>query len=576
MINEHVNEFYVTLLSNASTLTYDNKLSEFKNDLPGECHFKPDDNWMVCLKSVGFSTSFFNVVGPVDENRNRHLPSIVFNRLSENELETPADLDRASYYSNKFLIPEQIHEGYCAIYLDKAVMTVDAINTRFQKARDIIPEIEINVALGKRPTIRPSLSHKDLWENVKRSASVLILMHESTRQTFKFPRDEFSEACTLNGELYHVYKISKSYNCLTGLSKNWYYKYPELVQVECSEIKEQIHDSNYRKYLNTICPNFNPSDSYFTHTFDVEEYCELSNTYLSSLSIKLKDSNSKLLNLLPGPASFVKLKFKKMDGNKFFNVKLSSATGDIHADLPQPIHLDSKWRVSLTSISYPSEIYGLPTDEKQRTIEIQDTFGYDTPQRKKPHYCVVPVSTPTIDELKEMINSFMRYNDRGFLSEESQQLIINLKPNTILKIPRWAMELLGYRNEDFLDTCMKYFGDFLQVENDTGANLQLRMSGVAACGSIRPEYILVYCDVIRPCVVASDYLKLMTIVPLTHSTANSETGYATQEFAQPESHEIESTRVKLINIALKTHWGSSAAFPHGKKVFVNLRFSCIS
>lgn len=574
MINEQTDEFYVTLLSNASTHVYDNKLSEFQNDLPSKCHFKPEDNWMVCLKSVGFSTSFFNVVGPVDEHRHKHLPSIVFNRLPDDNFNIPATEDRASYYANKFLIPVKRHLGYHALYLDKAVMSVNDINNRFRGARESIPEIEINVALGERPSIGPKLAKNGSWIKNRKSDSILILMHESTRQTFNFPRDEFSESHMLNGEEYHIYKISDSYHCLTGSSRNWYYKYPELVQIECPEIKEQIYDTSYKKYLNTICPNFNPSDTYFTHTFDVEEFCELSNTYLSSLSIKLKDGNSKLLNLLPGPASFVKLKFKKMTSGKFFNVKLSSATGEINVDLPQPIHFDSRWRVSLTSISYPSEIYGLPTNKKQRTLELQDTFGYDTPERKKASYCIVPISTSTMTELRQMIDSFMNLGNRGSLRQEGQQLALILKPNTILKIPRWALDLLGYRNEDFLSNCMKHALDFIQIENNTRNDLSIKMTGVAACASIRPEYMMAYCDIIRPCIVASDFLKLMAIVPLRTSVDSGETGYVTEEFAQPECHEIELTRVRQIKLALKTHWGSNIVFPQGKNVFVNLRFSC--
>ena len=98
MINEQTNEFYVTLLSNAGTLTYDNKLSEFHNDLPSTCLFEACDNWMVCLKSVGFSTSFFNVISPANEKSNKRLPSIVFNRVQDEELTIPGNQDKATSF----------------------------------------------------------------------------------------------------------------------------------------------------------------------------------------------------------------------------------------------------------------------------------------------------------------------------------------------------------------------------------------------------------------------------------------------------------------------------------------------
>jgi hypothetical protein len=554
MINDHTNEFYVTLLSNANTSSYDNKLSKFQNDLPSSYYFKPEDNWMVCVKSLGFSTSFFNVLRPL-ASPGKNLPSLIFYRVQAGKI---LDVD-----------------GTASVFMNKSHMTVGEITKSFEQARRALPEIEIELKLGERPAINSRLPYENNF-NVKDPISILVLIHETARKTFDFPVSEFTETLTVYDEPFHVFKISKSYHKLTGSSKNWYYKYPELVQVECEEIKERIYNSSFKKYLSVICPNFNPGDNYFTHSFDVEEYCELSNNFLSKLTITLRDKNSDLLNLLPGPASFVKLKFKKMLSEKFFNVRLSSDSGIFEADLPQPLYLDSKWRVSLTSISYPSEIYSLPADKKLRTIKGFSTLGGNTPEKNDPIFETIQTTVGTVAGVIEVIDTFLRSNFKGALLRHPNDGLLHftLPPNVSLLIPTCVMELIGFRKQDLVRG-MIISDSFVHVKNESSEILYFKLSGSGniESASIRPEYMMVYCNTIRPCVVASEYMKLMCIVPIRYAQSNDEVGYVTEEFARPELHEIESTHVKSIKMSLKTHWGSDISFAEGKKIFANLLFS---
>ena len=545
MINDHTNEFYVTLMSNADTHSYDNKLSKFQNDLPNEFYLKPEDNWMVCVKSLGFSTSFFNMHRPIAPGDN--LPSFIFYRVLNGKI---TDVDSTA-----------------SVFFNKSRLTIDEISQSFEQVKQLLPEIQIKFNLSERPVISSKLS-----SDADDSQSILVLVHESARQTFDFPSSEFTEVLTAFNEPYHVFRISKSYHELKGASKDWYYKYPELVQIECEEVKERIYNSSFKKYLSVICPNFNPDDKYFTHSFDVEEYCELSNHFLSKLSVTLKDKNSELLNLLPGPASFLKLKFKKMPSEKFFNVRLSSESGEFETDLPQPLYLDSNWRVSLTSISYPSEIYSLPADENLRTMKGYINLGYNNAERKSP----IPSSADATDKLVAVIDTFLSVNFKGSVRKHPQDGLLHftIPSKVVVRIPTCVLELIGFRNSDFVKG-MTIKGSSIQIENETAGNLYFKLTGSSNTegDNIRPEYMMVYCDTIRPCIVASEYLKLMCIVPIRYAKSNDGVGYVTEEFSQPERHEIESTRVKSIKMSLKTHWGSDITFAAGKKIFANLLFS---
>ena len=102
--------------------------------------------------------------------------------------------------------------------------------------------------------------------------------------------------------------------------------------------------------------------------------------------------------------------------------------------------------------------------------------------------------------------------------------------------------------------------------------LSVKMSNSLKDIHIKPEYMMVYCNTIRPCIVASEYMKLMCIIPLRPTQENVDTGYITEEFAKPEAHEIESSLVKSVKMSLRTHWGTGISLPAGKKVFINLLF----
>ena len=182
----------------------------------------------------------------------------------------------------------------------------------------------------------------------------------------------------------------------------------------------------------------------------------------------------------------------------------------------------------------------------------------------------------TTDKLVAVIDTFLSVNFNGSVRKHPRDGLLHftIPSKVVVSIPTCVLELIGFRNSDFVKG-MTIKGSSIQIENETAGNLYFKLTGSSNTegDNIRPEYMMVYCDTIRPCIVASEYLKLMCIVPIRYAKSNDGVGYVTEEFSQPERHEIESTRVKSIKMSLKTHWGSDITFAAGKKIFANLLFS---
>jgi len=59
----------------------------------------------------------------------------------------------------------------------------------------------------------------------------------------------------------------------------------------------------------------------------------------------------------------------------------------------------------------------------------------------------------------------------------------------------------------------------------------------------KPQYIMVYCDIINPCIVSSHYMKLLSIIPIK-SSFKDKNSYHIVEFPNPQYHLLESTLLK--------------------------------
>lgn len=617
-------EFFVTLLSNADTSLYENTLTNFTNSLPRDFNFPTEDNWHVCIKSFGFSTKFSNIITP----KKTTIPSIiVFERnyndkpLNDHDVYVPDSLnkflrpniknkDNKTFYDHLNVYHEtHLHSNdsieNLKIEFDKINQHRDIINISLMEGINVIikplhdnlqvpkilephntakwrivdpkntPDQQLNHSnVAERTKTLPHrlapLKHSDFLNKFEVQTGFIFLLHESTVKTFGFSKHNLREKFRFDGELYFVYVLQFDSGPIVGELKNWYFKYPELVRVGCDIIEEQIFDSGLDKTLTTICPKFDPFEKYYYHMFDTDEYVKISNTNINKITINLQNKEKNYLNLLPGPATFVKLKFKKMDmGNQFFNVRLSSKESEFVTDLPKSYYLDDKWKVALTSFNYPTDILQLPADEESRSISIVSADGNYV------EYHVLPnIYYENIESVLDRINSFISlFSCYVKFIKNLKRVKFTIAKNFVIILPINIAKMLGCEPEHHITI---ESDRFLVIDNAginaTENDREIYFTSEPDINYFKPEYIMVYCDIIEPCIVSSQYMKLLSIVPLKSKVYDKST-YHIAEFPNPQYHSLESTLVKNIAFSFRSHSGNLISFSKKSRIFMNLSFS---
>ena len=97
---------------------------------------------------------------------------------------------------------------------------------------------------------------------------------------------------------------------------------------------------------------------------------------------------------------------------------------------------------------------------------------------------------------------------------------------------------------------------------DVLMNKPLQMS------ALKPQYIMLYADFIKPSIVGESYSKLLKIIQIPNHNAN----YHTEEFQLQESHSLENTLIQTMHFELRSHTGELINFANNKNTFLNLFF----
>lgn len=393
-----------------------------------------------------------------------------------------------------------------------------------------------------------------------------LMIHSNSVKNFSFLAETLRKT-KYNGEDYFCKDFNSRHDILVGQSKNWYYNYPEIISVECDQVKEQIHNSVLEKHVAMVCPHFQEKEEYYNFVTEIHNFHPVCNNYLDSISVKLKDLNNSLLSLLPGPATYIKFLFKKMDSSDSFNIKLSKNSNSFETVLPQPVNLDHSWRCTLSSISFPTEYLPLPFTAKNRKMWYVEGD-------------VTKVSTlPNIQYTKgilaQMVNQFFSKIGVNFIVE-NDRILLSSNKSIKFGFSTPVAHILGFDKE--LNSDRYPTQHFTYSANSEVVSVELKTNMAAKVplfhrpiniDYLRPNYLMVYANVIDHCIVGSQYIKLLRIVPVNLYNGNS---YQLHEFPQTEYHGLESTYFDSIKIDIRDHAGELVNFI-GKKITLNLHFS---
>ena len=86
---------------------------------------------------------------------------------------------------------------------------------------------------------------------------------------------------------------------------------------------------------------------------------------------------------------------------------------------------------------------------------------------------------------------------------------------------------------------------------------------------LRPNYIMVYSDIVKSTIIAGNFAKILKIIPLK----STDLSYTIQEFRAKEFTELERTQLDVIEVNLRSHDGAFINFLTNQDVILNLEFT---
>lgn len=445
-------------------------------------------------------------------------------------------------------------------YFKDEYLSIDDIRDSFKNWRRLDIPLDVCIEEGEYFSIKAVESR--LFE----CYCFTLMIHSSSVKTFCL-KPETLRKTVYDNEVYYCKDFNNRHDFLIGQSKNWYYNYPQVICVECDQVKEQIHNSELEKHTSVICPEFNKKEVYYNFLSEIRHFHPVRNNYLNALTIRLKDLDGNLLDLQPGPATYVKLLFKKMEPSSSFNIRLSEKNSSFETKLPQPVNLDQRWKVSLSSISFPTEFLPLPFDREKRKIFY--TAGNN----------INATTLPNIQYTKSLLVRLLsQFFDKGGIkiAVVNDRLNITCGKETLVGFSKPIAHILGF-DEDINsdkypspDFKYKHVQDYVLVTAKAAAHQKSFFHGTMNMDYLMPCYLMVYANIIDHCIVGAQYIKLLRIVPINKFTGNN---YDLHEFPQAEYHGLEYTYFDSIKIEIRDHSGELVNFID-KKLSLNFHFSC--
>ena len=408
-----------------------------------------------------------------------------------------------------------------------------------------------------------------------------ISFHETAVSSFAIDASRMTKITRFKGrdmETFYLHHVKTNVN---GLKNNWHIEKPGLIRIKCDQIQHQVFNNNKTNDLAVFYQEEEEDPNYLFYEFHAAPYIPLSNSSFDNISLSIRDYNNDLLNLPSGISSVAKLKIKRMSPSEFFHVRICSDNMDnnnFSVTLPQEFNLDSRWKVALTSISHPS-ILPLPQEYHKRTISMYTaTEGI--------RVLTLENTFLTIEELVSIIDKFMSPNhikrDNGRLTFtkysrfgfDKTHVGLTLNEKSILTLPDEIAEILGFNIENYEnrdDTGkVKRFDQNVVFNSKSANSFSFTFPREADIKILTPQYFMLYASIIEPCIVGSEFSKLLKIVSVYGKTDGNSKN---EEFKHLEYHPLESTCVTNVTIQIRSHTGSLINFKKSEKVFLNLLFS---
>lgn len=592
--------FYI--LSNACQDIFpNNTLSEFKNVFPKTLSFSENDKWEVGLEAIGLSSMFRNIYLPKPNIPSIYVcheqmkkpsfrenteedgvfdwhKSMMFNFDKRNGMGTWFEMadkfyTQADIYSLCTLINVRT-KAFCLFRYDGEKITItyhDEYNLNYIGTWVFLHETFVKTFHFNHYEIKDLNVRPDESGNAN---SKIVKLIEIGSNLY------IQRIVNYNGEKYYGYFITKD-NTITYHSPlvsekfniNQNQQLPEVIKIQCDIIEPQILNNSYSQDLIVLNADIHYTNRYFFHEIEKISYIPILFNDISQIKITLVDEHNKLLDLVSGHATIVKLKFKQnknMSGN--FYCRVTSKPNDIYPEnkinnfsvqLPSAKYVDDDWKVSLNSINLPNTFTTFLPNRSQALLSLT----YATPDQPSIKFYFKSNKSYTPAKIASELNAFFMENNIGRTTiDKLGRLVFYLnRKGCNFALGMDVAHVLGYQTGQILPADPTY----MYIRPFSNEPKVITFESPIDCNYFRPNYFIIYSNIVQPSIIGNQMSPILKVVPVID---NNEP-YKLIDFKVREFYNIPNSEITEIKMELRTHDGELVNFLEDGHVVMNLQFT---
>jgi hypothetical protein len=590
----------VYCISNGSPDTFpENTLTSFGNKFPFSYDYGQSSNdykLQVAVDAIGFSLNFNQQFLPKPmgnpciifeiavDNRTASRGYFLKNNVIEDILFTHIEEDLRA--NKDTTLPRK--RAYIYFHFQNSTLTMSNLKNLFNRVNTIFPTIydtDLNTI-----TFLNNRNDVSVYFNSKLFPFIKIKAEKSNTPITR----------TINTDVYEKYICNPANPLTLDFNGVFSLNLPKIIKVRCKNIRDQIFNSTHEKDLLVFCPQIDkPKDNtsnYFFHEFECRTYCTFENTILDNIFFELINEYNEPLHLDTGIPTLLKLDIIAMEKfKKSFNIRIASDKNNrskFTVKLPQNLHFNERWKVSLSSINLPNTFNTFcAVDEHLKLVFKYQKDGF---QWGKKNIFVsdgrieyeIPNKIYTKQELLDHINKFLQENELGVnigeITEETSNVNnktktkLNIRSHGLLGIPLHLLEMFGKANTEYIvdkDNYVFFMHGYAAVESvDPALHVTtIEFDGAINMDYYKPSYIMLYADFIQPIAVSGIYMNIMKIFPISPLKMS----YVIKEFKNVEYLSLNNYEIKEMHFQLRNHAGDLISFENENPnpVILNLHFT---
>jgi len=363
----------------------------------------------------------------------------------------------------------------------------------------------------------------------------------------------------IHDERYEIFVLNKYYKTIIiEIKKEKLFRVqegiPEIVKLKCFDIRSQISNDTHSQDLEIIKLNFNRMNLYHYHEFENLQYVPLLSSTLNHLSFQLTDETDNLLNFDYGVPTFIEISLKKMDARyKSYSVYLSTFgdttdnASNFIKSLPKDLKFKTKWYCGLKDITFPNYFRTFPSGSERITIyEMLESGG-----RIKSLIEIDNINF-TPENLIHFINNKIPFQNKLKFSIINNKTRIESDDHTYrINMSKALACVLGLiLPSEYL---IREYAVTLTVEK----NSRILGKAFVNLNHFKPQYLMIYCNIIKNSIIGNEYSNLLRIVPIDQ---NNKRSHQTVDFKNITFHEIANYLVNRIKIEIRDHSGNIVNF----------------